>query len=198
MTLAQILNCIGLTFDIIGVIMLFKYGLPSDINKDGHIGIILDQEDEDEKERWKKYNFFSRIALTLVIVGFMFQFSSNFYGNNKTTNVSNTTNDFEYNLTQDKVNGEWGVYAMGDALCNVCPKIDFNTNSTAIVKINGEIQNIKWEKKGNVIILVNTDTNKTDRTFSDGEYELKFVQEKEYVELQLKEMKNNYLYTLRR
>ena len=31
----QQLNIIGLTFDIIGVIILFKYGLPAEVDKDG-------------------------------------------------------------------------------------------------------------------------------------------------------------------
>lgn len=78
MTSVQILNNIGLTLNIIGVIMLFKYGLPSEINKDGHIGLILEQEDENEKIKWKKYNFFSRVALTIIIIGFLFQLSANF------------------------------------------------------------------------------------------------------------------------
>ena len=78
MTHSQILNCIGLTFDIIGVIMLFKYGLPSDVNKHGHGFLILEQEDDDEKKKWKKYNFLSRMGLLLIIIGFIFQMCSNF------------------------------------------------------------------------------------------------------------------------
>jgi len=181
--------------------MLFKYGLPSDIDKDGHIGIIMEQEDEDEKNKWKKYNFFSRIALTLVIIGFALQFSSNFYGNTKENNSSNNVLKFEPSATSDKtlkLIGEWGIYVMGNAQCNVCPKINFYADRTAIVKLNGENQNIKWEIKSNILTIGNIDTNKVDRTFSDGEYEMKFTQEKEFVELQLTETKNNYSYTLRR
>lgn len=73
MTTSQILNCIGLTIDIIGVIMLFIYGLATDINEEGHISIIIEQEDDEEKKKWKKYKYLSRIALVLIIVGFSFQ-----------------------------------------------------------------------------------------------------------------------------
>ena len=140
-------------------------------------------------------------GLTLNIIGFAFQLSSNFYGNTKTNNSSDNVLKFEPNATSDKtlnLIGEWGIYVMGNAQCNVCPKINFNSDRTAIVKLNGENQNVKWEIKGNILTLVNADTNKVDRTFSDGEYGMKFMQEKEFVELQLTETKNKYSYTLRR
>ena len=74
----QILNCIGLTFDIIGVLILFKFGLPSDVNQNGHIALIIEQEDEAEKRKWKKFNFLSRVGLAFILIGFAFQFLSNF------------------------------------------------------------------------------------------------------------------------
>jgi hypothetical protein len=72
------INTIGLLFDLIGVLILFKYGLPSDVDKNGHIGLILEQEDEDEKNKWKKYNFRSKIGLGFISIGFIFQIISNY------------------------------------------------------------------------------------------------------------------------
>lgn len=73
MNTQQIINVIGLTFDIIGVLMLFKYGLPSDINKNGHISIITTQVDNDEIHKYKKYKRLSYIALSSIIIGFILQ-----------------------------------------------------------------------------------------------------------------------------
>ncbi len=76
---AQIFNIVGLTLDIIGVIMLFRYRLPSDINRNGQVNLLLQGEDAEDKLKWKKYNFLSRLALFLLIIGFMFQITSNIY-----------------------------------------------------------------------------------------------------------------------
>jgi hypothetical protein len=73
MTTQQIINVIGLTFDIIGVLMLFKYGLPSDLNKNGHISMVLEQVDNDEIHKYKKYERLSYVALVSIIIGFILQ-----------------------------------------------------------------------------------------------------------------------------
>ena len=73
MLLSKIFSIIGLTLDIIGVIMLFKYGLPANLDKEGNTYIIIEQQDEREKEQWNRFNVLSRIALALVILGFIFQ-----------------------------------------------------------------------------------------------------------------------------
>ena len=75
MTTSQILNCLGLSFDIIGVIMLFKYGLPADVSRDGGIPMLWQDHDEDEKTRWIKYNFRSR---GVGIDNYWFWFSNSF------------------------------------------------------------------------------------------------------------------------
>lgn len=78
MTISNILNIIGLSFDIIGVLMLFKFGLPPEINRSGLIAICCEEEDENEKVKAKKYDKFSRIALGLIVFGFVFQLLSDF------------------------------------------------------------------------------------------------------------------------
>lgn len=72
------INTIGLIFDLIGILILFKYGLPSDVDKNGFIPLILEQEDEGEKKKWKIYNFWSKIGLGFIFVGFIFQITSNY------------------------------------------------------------------------------------------------------------------------
>jgi hypothetical protein len=77
MTSNQI-NSIGLIFDIIGVLILFKFGLPSEVSKTGSISIIAEQTDEDEVRKWKKYNLFSKIGLAFILIGFFLQLYSNY------------------------------------------------------------------------------------------------------------------------
>jgi hypothetical protein len=39
-------NYIGLVLDIIGAILLYKYGLPESIDRYGHIHLIVEESDE--------------------------------------------------------------------------------------------------------------------------------------------------------
>jgi hypothetical protein len=73
MTTQQIINVIGLVLDIIGILMLFKYGLPSDLNKKGSIFMVLEQVDNNEIKKYKKYERLSYLALSLIIIGFILQ-----------------------------------------------------------------------------------------------------------------------------
>ena len=67
---ADCLNTIGLTLDIIGVGLLFRFGLPEAFMAK----IKLRPADENQ---WNRYFYLSRIALILVILGFALQIVSN-------------------------------------------------------------------------------------------------------------------------
>lgn len=75
MTAQQIANCIGLTFDIVGVIMLFFIGLPSDLDKHGAIYSTVNINDT-YANKWKKVNKLSKTGLSLIIFGFALQLLS--------------------------------------------------------------------------------------------------------------------------
>jgi len=72
------LNSIGLVLDIVGAIILFKYGIPEKIDKDGNVHLLLEDVDEDEIKKAKKYKLYSRIGIMLLIIGFSLQLISNF------------------------------------------------------------------------------------------------------------------------
>jgi hypothetical protein len=71
------LTNIGLFLDIIGVLFLFKYGLPSNISQTGSVNLILEQTNENEIHKWKKYNRMSRVGLLFILIGFVLQILSN-------------------------------------------------------------------------------------------------------------------------
>ncbi len=76
--MATTVNSIGLILDIVGGLLLFKFGLPPKIDPQGHIHLTLVQVDEDEIKTAKRYGQFSQIAVILIIIGFLLQLASNY------------------------------------------------------------------------------------------------------------------------
>jgi len=72
------LNTLGLIFDIIGVLLLFKFGLTANPSKEGAMNFVFEGVDEKIARKWRKYNFFSILGIILVIVGFILQIISNY------------------------------------------------------------------------------------------------------------------------
>jgi hypothetical protein len=73
----EIASSIGLLLDIVGVILVFQYGLPDDISRGGHTYRIIEQTDEAEIAKGKHYDRMGRIGLILLIGGFALQLASN-------------------------------------------------------------------------------------------------------------------------
>lgn len=64
----MIYSVIGLVFDLIGVLMLFKYGiLPDNLWK----SILMDNNMSEKDE--KRHKLFSKVSILLIIIGFLFQ-----------------------------------------------------------------------------------------------------------------------------
>ena len=78
MAFGSTINSLGLILDIIGALLLLKYGIPNKIDAEGHINFILEQEDEAEKAKAKVYKNWSDVAVILIILGFVLQLISNF------------------------------------------------------------------------------------------------------------------------
>ena len=77
-TTSHTINSIGLVIDIIGVAILWRYGLPEPLSREGAVYIIAEQSDKTEKLKAARYDFLSKIGLTLILCGFLFQLGSNF------------------------------------------------------------------------------------------------------------------------
>ena len=82
MNCADIVNSMGLILDIIGVVLLFKYGLPAEVRKTGGMEILYPggKSDEEAGRKYEYYKLRSRIGLGCLIVGFSLQLISNFVG----------------------------------------------------------------------------------------------------------------------
>ena len=76
------LNQIGLILNILGTILIFKYGLPSRVDDDPnqvHYLIRVEKNKDDSlkaKNNNKVINILSNIGIVLIIIGFILQFLS--------------------------------------------------------------------------------------------------------------------------
>lgn len=70
-------NISGLLFDIVGVIILFKFGLPADIRRDGVTLLETGQTNEEEVSKAVVYDRWSLSGLCILIFGFLMQAAGN-------------------------------------------------------------------------------------------------------------------------
>ena len=77
---ADCVSSVGLILDIVGVGIIFVYGLSADVRETG--GQIISwpggKGDEEAKGQYRRYKRISRIGLGCLIVGFALQLISNF------------------------------------------------------------------------------------------------------------------------
>ena len=69
---AEIISTVGLSMNLISAIMLWRYGLPKQINRSGSIGLQV-KIDESMKKKAERYDLYSKIAIALMILGFLLQ-----------------------------------------------------------------------------------------------------------------------------
>ncbi|MGB3271820.1 MAG: hypothetical protein WBA66_02830 [Xanthobacteraceae bacterium] len=71
--MAPYLNTIGITLSLIGVLILFRYGMPFHVPTGGATYLVTDQVDEIEKSLEQRYFIYGLFGLVLVIAGAAFQ-----------------------------------------------------------------------------------------------------------------------------
>jgi len=69
-------NNIGLMLDVAGVIIIFFFGISSDLNKNGAVGWLVENSEEMSKKA-ERHNRVSKLGLLLIIVGFTLQIIGN-------------------------------------------------------------------------------------------------------------------------
>ena len=73
---AASVNSIGLALDIAGVVLLFFFGVPNGLRRDGAKFIPMAPSGESEIRKGKWHYSFSCAALALLVLGFTLQFVS--------------------------------------------------------------------------------------------------------------------------
>ncbi|MDO9069073.1 MAG: hypothetical protein Q7W05_11530 [Deltaproteobacteria bacterium] len=74
----KLVNSIGLICDAVGVLLIWKYGLPEAISRTGAVHLILEQTDDAEIVKAKKFDRWARVGIALLVLGFILQLVSNF------------------------------------------------------------------------------------------------------------------------
>jgi len=65
----------------VGTVLIFFFGLPPKVDPGGHLNLILEQEDEEEKKIGKKYKRISYIGISLLSISFFLQLIRIIYAN---------------------------------------------------------------------------------------------------------------------
>ena len=74
--ISAILNIVGLCFDIVGIIILYRFGLLAELTAATLNSPNIKNEPDWEKES-KQYGWISKLGLVLIVIGFLFQLSAN-------------------------------------------------------------------------------------------------------------------------
>lgn len=67
------LNFWSSVFGLLGTILIFFFGLPPRINEKGHINLILEQVDNDQIKKYKKYGILNYLGLFFLALSFLIQ-----------------------------------------------------------------------------------------------------------------------------
>lgn len=73
------ISSLGLSLDIAGVVLLFFFGLPADVRKDGGLVLMWGGDPEDAR-RYRRARVLSCLGLALLVVGFGLQIAGNHVG----------------------------------------------------------------------------------------------------------------------
>jgi uncharacterized membrane protein len=57
----------------IGTILIFFFGIPPKVDRNGHSNLVCEQENEKEKEKYKKYKRISYFGVLLIAISFLIQ-----------------------------------------------------------------------------------------------------------------------------
>lgn len=78
MNCARLLTAVGLSLDLSGALLLWKYGLPEALSRDGAVSLICEQRDEAEVVKARLYDRWATAALCLISTGFGLQLLATF------------------------------------------------------------------------------------------------------------------------
>ena len=71
--MTSVLTGIGLTLNIGGALLIWKFGLPQPITRTGANHLVVSQSDQHEIKRAKKFDRLSLLGVALFALGFLVQ-----------------------------------------------------------------------------------------------------------------------------
>jgi hypothetical protein len=74
------ISSVGLAFDLIGGLLLWRYGLPESLHRDGVVAAVIYEINQDEKDKIKRYDFWAKIGILFLILGFLLQLAGSILG----------------------------------------------------------------------------------------------------------------------
>ena len=75
--MVNFLNSLGLILDIFGAALLWYFGLPPKVSREGARHLIIGK-DSKEARKARKYDSLGNVGFGLLIIGFIFQFIGNY------------------------------------------------------------------------------------------------------------------------
>ena len=69
MTIEQALAVAGIALNLVGVVMLFRYGMPYHVETKGVVLLALEEIDHDEIKLERRYKILGKTGLVLIVVG---------------------------------------------------------------------------------------------------------------------------------
>jgi hypothetical protein len=84
------LNFYSALSGLIGTVLIFFFGLPPKVDQEGNSYLLLEQGDEKELKKAKKYKFLSYLGLSLLGISFAFQLINIFSSASKNPVISNS------------------------------------------------------------------------------------------------------------
>jgi len=76
--MSLVINSLGLALDVVGAFLIYKFGLPPQIDREGTVYLVTEEVDETEKQKAKQFDVRSELGIKLLIAGFLLQLVSNF------------------------------------------------------------------------------------------------------------------------
>ncbi len=71
--MATTLTAMGLTLNIVGTLLIWRFGLPEAVSRKGEDFLITSHRDPSQIKKAKQYDRFSALGAFLLVVGFLLQ-----------------------------------------------------------------------------------------------------------------------------
>ena len=111
MQISNYMNSAGLFLDLLGAVIIWRFGLPAEISRSGAQHLDAEDVDKAEVAKAKRYDRLSWWGFLSLFAGFALQLASNFFGRSSTLDVR-TRIEWNFTLTDPLTVGFTAVIAI--------------------------------------------------------------------------------------